>query len=420
MVALPLPMNTPSPHVDVAVLGGGPAGCSAASWLGQLGLNVLLVERAPQLCAGLAALEFPQDWVLGAPATPLSTLGAAYARQAQATPRVTVRLGCEASAIEHGASGWQLRLGDHTVQARALLVATGLRLLRPARFFAPSHPRVLDAAALTAQREHLTPGAALLLGAGDNAAENALFLAERGHTVTVWARGGWRAQAHLVERVQAHPAIRLRLGTPLPERLLPDTNGVTVGDERFAFVAALLGFEPEPSAFALLDDAAREHAFVAGDASGRWHPCVQTALADGVQAAKQIEAALRPGGSTQRHNNRQVIHLQGLRFRANLGVLDFERTGPQPIQVDAEVNLGALPVVARDADIGHVLDYRRIRAATIDECTAEHTDLVEALLGKLSNRLMALPGVVGVRLKLTKLEIFADCEVAVSSETGIW
>ncbi|MFG6463661.1 dihydroneopterin aldolase [Roseateles sp. DXS20W] len=132
---------------------------------------------------------------------------------------------------------------------------------------------------------------------------------------------------------------------------------------------------------------------------------------------------MRPEGPTaapQRFNNRQVIHLQGLRFAANLGILDFERTGPQPIQVDAEVNLGALPIVARDADIGRVLDYRRIRAAIIDECTTEHTDLVEALVGKLSNRLMSLAGVVGVRVKLTKLEIFPDCEVAVSAETGQW
>ncbi|MDP1205838.1 dihydroneopterin aldolase, partial [Klebsiella pneumoniae] len=85
--------------------------------------------------------------------------------------------------------------------------------------------------------------------------------------------------------------------------------------------------------------------------------------------------------------------------------------------VDAEINLGALPIVARDADIGRVLDYRRVRAAIIDECTTEHTDLVEALVGKLCNRLMSLPGVVGVRVKLTKLEIFPDCEVAVSAET---
>jgi dihydroneopterin aldolase len=414
----------PSPtSIDVAILGGGPAGCSAASWLGQMGMTSLLVERDTRLCAALAGLHFAQDWVLGEPAAHLAALGEHYAAQAQATPGLTLRLGTQAESARHTPDGWTLQLstGEH-VQARALLVATGLRLLRPARYFAVPHDRVLDAAQLTTRREALPAGRVLLLGAGDNAAENALFLAERGFDVTVWTRGGWRAQTHLVERAAAHPRITLRLATPLPEALLPDGDGVTVGAERFDFVAALLGFEPEPSAFALLDEASRQRAFVAGDASGRWHPCVQTALADGVQAAKQIEQALRPQAvaAPQRYNNRQVIHLQGLRFRANLGVLDFERTGPQPIQVDAEVNLGALPVVARDADIGHVLDYRRVRTAIIDECTAEHTDLVEALLGKLCNRLMSLPGVVGVRLKLTKLEIFPDCEVAISTELGAW
>lgn len=414
----------PSPlSIDAAILGGGPAGCSAASWLGQLGLTTLLVEREPQLCAALAGLDFPQDWVLSEPATRLSDLAGRYAAQAVATPGLVLRTGTQAESARHTPDGWALQLGtgEH-VQARALLLATGLRLLRPARYFAVPHARVMDAAALTSRRETLPPGRVLLLGAGDNAAENALFLADRGHDVTVWARGGWRAQTHLVERVQSHARIQLRLATPLPDALIPDDDGVTAGTERFDHAAALLGFEPEPSAFTLLDEHARQRVFVAGDASGRWHPCVQTALADGVQAAKQIELALRPqvAAAPQRYNNRQVIHLQGLRFRANLGVLDFERTGPQPIQVDAEVNLGAMPVVARDADIGHVLDYRRVRTAIIDECTAEHTDLVEALLGKLCNRLMSLPGVVGVRLKLTKLEIFPDCEVAISTELGAW
>lgn len=419
-----MPDSPQTCRVDVAILGGGPAGCSAASWLAQLGLSTLLVEREPRLCAALAGLDFPQDWVLGAPATPLSALAAGFAAQVAATPGVGLRLSTQAESARHAPEGWALQLGtgEH-VQARALLVATGLRLLRPARYFALAHPRVLDAAALTAQRDKLPPGRVLLLGAGDNAAENAVHLAELGHEVTVWARGDWRAQAHLVARAEAHPRIQRRLGTPLPDALRPDERGVNVGDERYDQVAALLGFEPEPTAFALLSEHDRPHAFVAGDASGRWHPCVQTALADGVQAAKLIEQALRPEGAAaapQRFNNRQVIHLQGLRFKANLGILDFERSGPQPIQVDAEINLGALPIVARDADIGRVLDYRRVRAAIIDECTTEHTDLVEALVGKLCNRLMSLPGVVGVRVKLTKLEIFPDCEVAISAEVGAW
>jgi len=33
---------------------------------------------------------------------------------------------------------------------------------------------------------------------------------------------------------------------------------------------------------------------------------------------------------------------------------------------------------------------------------------------------MALPGVQGVRVKITKLEIFDDCEVAIRVETGQW
>ncbi len=414
-------MPTTPDIFDVAILGGGPAGCSAASWLGQMGLSSLLVERAPRLCAALAGLEFAQDWVLGEPTTRLSALAERYAAHTQAAAGLTLRLGRHAVSATR-AGDWALQLDDgEPIAARALLVATGLRLLRPERYFATPHPRVHDAAGLTAMRASLRPGRMLLLGAGDNAAENALYLAERGHAVTIWARGGWRAQPHLAQRIDAHPGIVRRLATPLPEQVLADVSGVQVGAERFEQVAVLLGFEPEPSALALLSDADRPHAFIAGDASDRWHPCVQTALADGVQAAKQIEQALRPQAeAAPRFNRRQVIHLQGLRFRANLGVLDFERTGPQPVQVDAEVNLGALPVVARDADIGRVLDYRRVRAAIIDECTAEHTDLVEALLGKLSNRLMALPGAVGVRLKLTKLEIFPDCEVAISTELGEW
>ena len=75
---------------------------------------------------------------------------------------------------------------------------------------------------------------------------------------------------------------------------------------------------------------------------------------------------------------------------------------------------------SNDADIGHVLDYRRVRTIIIDECTAEHTDLLEALLGKLCVRLMKLAGVVGVRIKVTKLEIFPDCQVAISAECGQW
>ena len=116
----------------------------------------------------------------------------------------------------------------------------------------------------------------------------------------------------------------------------------------------------------------------------------------------------------------RILSLEGLRFDANLGILDHEKLAPQPILVDAELNLGTQPLLPRDDDILHVLDYRKVRRIIIEECTAEHVNLLESLIGKLAHRLMQLPGVLGVRVRIAKLEIFDDCEVAIRVETGLW
>ena len=116
----------------------------------------------------------------------------------------------------------------------------------------------------------------------------------------------------------------------------------------------------------------------------------------------------------------QTLTLTGLRFDANLGILAHEKRDPQPIQVDAEISLGQQPLAPSDDDISHVLDYRKVRQIIIDECTAEHVNLLESLIGKVAQRLMQLPNVRGVRIKIAKLEIFDDCEVAIRTETGQW
>ena len=116
----------------------------------------------------------------------------------------------------------------------------------------------------------------------------------------------------------------------------------------------------------------------------------------------------------------QILTLNGLRFAANLGILENEKIAPQQIQVDTELNLGTQALHPVDDEINHVLDYRKIRQIIIDECTEKHINLLETLIGKLARRLMQLPGVVGVRVKIAKLEIFDDCEVAIRVETGQW
>ena len=92
---------------------------------------------------------------------------------------------------------------------------------------------------------------------------------------------------------------------------------------------------------------------------------------------------------------RQTLTLNGLRFNASLGILDSEKLAPQPIQVDAELNLGQQPLLPHEDTINHVLDYRKVRTIIIDECTVEHVDLLETLIGKLAHRLLSLPHVQG-------------------------
>jgi dihydroneopterin aldolase len=116
----------------------------------------------------------------------------------------------------------------------------------------------------------------------------------------------------------------------------------------------------------------------------------------------------------------QILSLTGLRFNADLGILAHEKKAPQPIQVDAELSLGAQPLLPEADDIYRVLDYRTVRQIIIDECTAGHVNLLETMIGKLCHRLMQLQGVQAVRVKITKLEIFDDCEVAIRMEAGTW
>lgn len=443
-------MNPPA-LLDCVVIGAGPAGCSAASWAAQMGLRVAVVEQAAAPCASLAALDFPQDWVLGQPQTSLRAVGEQLAAHALRLAGLQWHLGQAVTGLARQPSGWQVQLADGRRLATAtLLMATGVRPIRPPAYFGAGG--VLDAQSLTTQRAALPPGRVLLLGGGDNALENAAYLTGRGHTVTLWTRGDYRGQAALVAALDRYPTLEQRPHTPLPTALRPLPDGrieaesAAFGREVFDAAAVLFGYEPAPAPWGWLAEALQASeqphprlapgrsaealgVFVAGDASGRWHPCVQTALADGVTAAQQVAAFLHPAGASLAHAapksppstlNSQILHLNGLRFGANLGVLAHERDGPQPIQVDAELNLGQQPALARDADLGHVLDYRKVRQIIIDECTAEHTDLLESLLAKLCVRLMRLPGVLGVRIKVAKLEIFEDCEVAIRCEAGLW
>ena len=116
----------------------------------------------------------------------------------------------------------------------------------------------------------------------------------------------------------------------------------------------------------------------------------------------------------------QVLALTGFRFQANLGILAHELTSSQPIEVSAELNMGQQPEVPATDQLQAVLDYRKVHLIIIETCTSVHINMLESLTGKVCLRLIQLPGVIGVRVKIIKLEIFTDCAVSIQKQIGEW
>ncbi|MEY4750711.1 MAG: hypothetical protein RIQ60_2925 [Pseudomonadota bacterium] len=450
-------------RLDALVVGAGPAGCSAAAWLAQAGLSCLLIDRAAEACASLAAYDFAQDWVLGAPGRTLAELGRSYAdhlRTLAARHPLRLALGCSVETIDHDDAGWRVSTSDGRIhEAASLVLATGLLPRRPVAYFAQPHPQLHDAVSLTAARDSLPPQSrVLLLGGGDNAVENAHYLHQRGHRVTVACRH-WRAQPALLARLRGCAGIETIVSPTLPrpafDRLAAPADAAThtptpaplpmrsadASLREFDVVAVLFGFEPARELYdlalaaldrsghpamgrspgpAALAEVPGAGLHVAGDASGQLHPCVHSALADGVRVAKAVQRQrntplqVEPAGPRPS----RLLRMDNLELLASIGWLDHEHTERQRIRVDTELKL--LPEPLPDDDLAHVLDYRQVRELILTTCSTGHTRLLETLVERLARQLMRLPGVLAVRLRITKLDIFDDCDVNIGTELGDW
>jgi thioredoxin reductase len=306
-------MNAASSTASAIVIGAGPAGCSCASWLAQQGVATTLIERAAEPAPLLSRLDLRQDWVLGCPATSTAELARRYREHIAAIDRVDLRCGVRIEGAEAlSGARKRLRLSDDTlVEGSALVFATGLRP-RPHPWMGHGRRQPHDAIGLTVDRGAWRDRRVLLLGGGDNAVENALYLLEQGNSVVLWSRSGLRAQPSFQARLARDGRAVVRVDTPLPSAIEARDGGWYVRSaardpERYDEVAVLFGFEPNDEAWEFLraspawraagwpdlplSSAAQLAAaglFLAGDASQRLHPCIQTALADGVTTSKQV------------------------------------------------------------------------------------------------------------------------------------
>jgi thioredoxin reductase (NADPH) len=206
----------PSTTVDVAIIGAGPAGLSAAVYTASEGLSTLLLERGtiggqasssslirnylgfPRGIsgAGLATRAFEQAWLFGAttavagPATGLSPTGGGY-------------------IID-------VAPGGH-VHARTVVIATGVSYRRLA---APGLERLAGAGvfygAIASEASTFTCQHVFIAGAANSAGQAAINLARHAKQVTVVARGsslGTRMSQYLIDRIEATSNIDVRTNT---------------------------------------------------------------------------------------------------------------------------------------------------------------------------------------------------------------
>ncbi|MFO7245474.1 MAG: thioredoxin-disulfide reductase [Thermaerobacter sp.] len=295
---------------NVVIIGSGPAGLTAALYAARAGLEPLVVagfQAGGQLMLTTEVENFPgfPDGIMG---PELMT------RMRQQAQRFGTRF-IDADADEVDFSGHPLRVKAQGcwIDARAVIIATGAS----ARWLGvPGEERLRGhgvSSCATCDGFFFRERDVVVVGGGDSAMEEALFLANLCRSVTVvHRRRELRASRIMQERALNHPRIRFIWDTVVEEILGDDRvtgvrlRNVQTGETRdlacdAVFVA--IGHQPNTAIFrgqVELDQdgyvrmypgmrTSREGVFVAGDAEDRRYRQAITAAAAGCKAAMEVE-----------------------------------------------------------------------------------------------------------------------------------
>jgi len=286
---------------DAVIVGAGPAGVSCAVWLTRLGLSSLLIEASARVGGLTNENPFRDPWIAVLPNVTGQQVAAKLARSV-ADAGVPLRLACTARLAALCEGGVRITLADRVerleeVYGKSLVIASGVRAKGLAGQPTIQWSGVLVGPGSSIVAQDYTGLAVAVLGGGDNAFENFVYVRSRGaRDVHLYARTV-RAQRQWVARVssdtlhvgpyQVDPAARTVNGRPY------DLILVFYGWEpRMAF-AADLNLERGEDGYICTHFATAETSvadvYAIGEVAHRMHPCVATALADGVVAAKAIQ-----------------------------------------------------------------------------------------------------------------------------------
>jgi thioredoxin reductase (NADPH) len=241
---------------DLAVVGAGPAGLTAALYAASEGLSTVVIERtAPGGQAGTSSrIENFPGFPEGVAGRELA--GSAHAQARRFGAEILVGVDLEA-ALPSDSGGFAIRLvNGASFEARTGVVATGVQWRR---LDAPGVEELRGAGVAYGAAQGDAAGVAgrrvAVVGGANSAGQAALHLAEHASSVTMVVRADGLGRAmsrYLIERVERHPRIAVltesrvaeALGSPrLRELVVADAAG---GRRRLAADAlfVMIGGEP--------------------------------------------------------------------------------------------------------------------------------------------------------------------------------
>ncbi len=103
-------------------------------------------------------------------------------------------------------------------------------------------------------------------------------------------------------------------------------------------------------------------------------------------------------------SDRLEITLAGMRFHARVGILDHERSLPQPLEVDVTLRRAKGSI--------DLLDYREVYTRTRDRFERQPLDYLESIATDIAESLLALDGVASVRVAVRKPHVMLEGPLA--------
>lgn len=296
--------------VDVAIIGGGPAGMSAAVWCSDLGLKTVLLEGEADIGGQLVHIHNSIENYLGLRASNGLELLDHFRRTVERS-EFTLRLDTRVERVDAQTRKMILASGQ-VIGWRALVLATGVRR-RELGIPGETEFRgrgIIESGAR--DKDQLRGKSVLIVGGGDAAFENAVLLSEVASSLSVaFRRTSPTARPEFVQTAQSKPNVELlpttivkeiRGGATVTNVVVEDTNTGVVKEISTDGVLIRIGVQPNSELLSGIVDL-DERSYVSvngrcetsvagilaiGDVANPIAPTISTATGTGAIAAKQI------------------------------------------------------------------------------------------------------------------------------------